>query len=60
MPGWVVLLVELLLDIGGDVLLNVEAIKGLGGDVDGVGLHLIRHVDVLDDGAAVLSHGCWK
>ena len=30
MPGWVVLLVELLLDDGGDILLNVEFLKGLG------------------------------
>ena len=30
MPGWVVLLVELLLDEGGDILLDVEFLEGLG------------------------------
>ncbi len=40
MPGGVVLLVELLLDEGSDVLLNVELLKGLGGNVDGILLHV--------------------
>jgi len=29
MPGWVVLLVELFLDVGGNVLLNVVLLKSL-------------------------------
>ena len=49
MPGGVVLLVELLLDEGGDVLLNVELLEGLGGDVDSVLLHVFGHICVLND-----------
>ena len=55
-PCRIVLLIELLLDVGGDVLLDVEAIESLSGNVDGVGLHLVRHVDVLHDSAAILCH----
>jgi len=55
MPGGVVLLVELLLDEGGDVLLDVELLESLGGALDGVRLHVFRHVGVLDHGLAV-SH----
>ena len=58
-PGGVVLLVKLLLDEGSDVLLNVEALKGLGRDVDGVLLHVLGHVSVLDDSLAI-GHGCWS
>ena len=47
-PGGVVLLVELLLDVGGDVLLEVVFLQRLGRAVDGVLLHLFRHVRVLD------------
>ena len=56
MPGGVVLLVEFLLDEGGDVLLDVVALKGLGRDVDGVLLHVLSHVSVLHNGLSV-SHG---
>ena len=55
MPGGVVLLVELLLDESGDVLLNVEALEGLGRDVDSILLHVLGHVSVLDNSFAV-SH----
>ena len=60
MPGGVVLLVEFLLDESGDVLLDVEALESLGGDVDGVLLHVLGHVSVLDDGFTVghLVFGC--
>ena len=47
-PGGVVLLVELLLDVGGDVLLDVVFLQRLGRAVDGVLLHLLRHVRVLE------------
>jgi len=56
MPGGVVLLVELLLDVRGNVLLDVVLLEGLGGAVDGVLLHLLGHVRVLDHGFA-LGHG---
>jgi len=55
-PGGVVLLVELLLDEGGDVLLDVVLLQGLGGAVHGVLLHVLGHVRVLDDGLP-LRHG---
>ena len=41
-PGWVVFFVELFLDVCGDVLLDVELLKGLGGDVDGILLHVCQ------------------
>ena len=47
-PGGVVLLVELFLDEGGDVLLDVELLQGLRGAVQHVLLHVLRHVGVLD------------
>ena len=56
MPGWVVLLVELLLDEGGDILLDVELLEGLGGDIDSILLHVLGHISVLDDSLSI-SHG---
>ena len=56
MPGWVVLLVELLLDEGGDILLDVELLEGLGGDIDSILLHVFGHISVLDDSLSI-SHG---
>ena len=47
-PGGVVLLVELLFDKGGDVLFDVELLEGHVGAIDGVLLHLLVHVSVLD------------
>jgi len=55
MPGGVVLFIELLLDEGSDVLLDVVLLKGLGRAIDGVLLHVLRHVGVFDHGLAV-SH----
>ena len=53
MPGWVVLFVELLLDEGGDVLLDVELLESLGGDVDSILLHVLGHIGVLNDGLSI-------
>ena len=53
MPGGVVLLVEFLLDESGNILLNVELLESLSGDVDSVLLHIFGHVCVLHNGLAV-------
>jgi len=58
-PGRVVLLVELLLDEGSDILFDVKLLEGLVGAVDGVLLHLLRHVGVLDNCFAVRG-GHWN
>ena len=55
-PCWVVLFVELLLDVGSDVLFNVVLLQSLGGAVHGILLHVLRHISILDHGFAV-SHG---
>ena len=48
MPGWVVLFVELLLDESGNILLDVELLESLGGDVDSILLHVLGHISILD------------
>ena len=57
MPGGVVLLIELLLDKGSDVLLDVELLKCLGGDVDSILLHVLGHVSVFNNCFAVCHLG---
>lgn len=42
--------IKLLLDLRSDVFLDVVLVERGGRDVDGVLLHLLGHVDVLDDG----------
>ena len=49
-PGGVVLLVKLSLDESGNVLFNVVLFHGLSGNFDGILLHLLTHVRILDDG----------
>jgi len=56
-PGGVVLLVELLLDEGGDVLLDVVLLEGLRGAVDSVLLHVLCHVGILDHSLALRHLG---
>ena len=58
MPGGVVLLVKLLLDVGSDVLLDVVLLESLGGAVDGILLHVVSHVGILDHGLAFRLDGC--
>ena len=48
-PGGIILLVKLLLVVGSDVFLNVEFFKSNVGAINGVLLHLLVHVGVLDD-----------
>ena len=47
MPCWVVLLVKLLLNVGGNILLDVELLQGNVGAINCILLHLLVHVCVL-------------
>ena len=58
-PGWVVFFVEFLFNVGSDVFLNVVLLEGLCGAVDGVLLHVLGHVGVLDNSFS-LRHSCCK
>ena len=55
-PGGRVLFVELLLDESRDVLLDVELLQSLGSAINGILLHVLGHVSILDNSLA-LSHG---
>jgi len=55
MPCWVVLFVEFLLDIGSDVLFDVVLLQSLGCTIDGILLHVLGHISILNDSFAV-SH----
>ncbi len=48
-PGGPVPFVKLLLDLCGDVLLDVVLLEGSRGHIDGLLLQLLAHVNVLDD-----------
>lgn len=48
-PGRTVALVKLLLDLRRDVFLDVVLFESSRGDVHALLLHLLAHVDVLDD-----------
>ena len=56
-PGRLVFLVELLLDEGRNVLLHLVLLNGGLGRGDGVLLHLLAHVNILDDGLGGLGSG---
>jgi len=56
MPGGVVLLVELLLDVTGDVLFDVVLLQRLRRAVHGVLLHVLSHVSIFNHSLAV-RHG---
>ena len=55
-PCGVVFLVEFFLDISGDIFFYVVLFHRLGGDVDGVLLHVLGHVGIFDDGFAGVGH----
>ena len=48
-----VFLIEFLFDVSGNVLLDVVLFQGLGGALDGIGLHVLGHVRILDHGLAI-------
>lgn len=48
-PGRAVALVKLLLDLRRDVLLDVVLLESRRGNIHALLLHLLAHVDVLDD-----------
>lgn len=48
-PSWTMSSVELLLDLGSDVLLDVVFLEGGGRDIDALLLHLLAHVNIFDD-----------
>lgn len=60
MPGWVILFVELFLDESGNIFFDVVFIKSLNGCIDGIILHLLGHVRILDNGLLVSTHGAVK
>jgi len=55
-PSRVVLLVELLLDEGGDILLDVVLLQCLHGAINCVLLHVLCHIGILDNGFPVRRH----
>jgi len=55
-PSGIVLFVELLLDVAGDVFLDVVLLQRLSGTINGVLLHIFRHVGVFNHSLAV-GHG---
>ena len=58
-PRGVVLLVEFLLDEGSNVLLDVVFLEGLGSAVDGVLLHVLRHVRILNNSLSLCHIVLW-
>jgi len=56
-PSGVVFLVELLFDVRCNVLLDAVLIERLSSRIDGILLHSLRHISILNDGFAQLAHG---
>jgi hypothetical protein len=52
-PRRVVLLVEFFLDVRSDVFLDVVLLERLRRAVDGILLHVLRHIGILDDSLSV-------
>jgi len=59
MPSGIVLLVKLLLDVAGDILLDVVLLQRLSRTINGVLLHIFRHVGVFNHSLAV-GHGQFR
>lgn len=57
-PGGAELVVERALHVARHVLLDGELFQRVVGDLDGLRLHVLGHVDVLDDGLEVAHVGC--
>ena len=57
-PSWVIFFIEFFLNEGRDVLFDIELFQWLVGAIDGVLLHLLRHVGVLNDCFSI-SCGHW-
>ena len=57
-PGGIVLLVELLLDVGGDVLLDVVLLQSLRSAVYSILLHVLGHVSVLNNCLSFCHFNC--
>jgi len=53
MPSGIVLLVKLLLDVAGDVFLDVVLLQRLSGAVHGILLHVFCHVGIFNHSLAV-------
>ena len=52
-PRWIILFVEFLLNVRGDVFLDIKFLHCLRGAVDCLLLHIFRHVGILDNRLAI-------
>ena len=48
-PRGVVLLIELFLDVGGNIFFDIKSLHGLIRTVNRILLHFFRHISILDD-----------
>ena len=53
-----VFFVEFLFDVSCNVLFDVVFLECLSGAFDGIGLHILGHVRILDNGLAIGHCGC--
>lgn len=58
MPSGIILLVELLLNVGSNIFLNVEFLQGDICTINGVLLHLLVHIGMLNDSFPFGSRHC--
>merc|ERR1719231_536309 len=56
-PCWIVLFVELLLDEGSNIFLDIVLLQGLSSAVNGILLHVLCHVSIFDH-SLTITH-CW-